>query len=300
MVRTRIHIGELVSPIDAMEDYFQKGGTTILRAAFEHSFFVDPIRVRDKTPYFPERARFSREFYGTKRKGERADLNGREVVLDDNAYAQQAWRQYTGRRIYRGSGYSVRHVWGYPWDPDAFTAGWNLCYMPFWAGMLTEKQHSLPELQRAVEQASWDLFFRDDPVCSPPDFVEDPGIDLETVLGDQPVLILRSEEGATPLPGRSTVPTGIQLWEEYIPVRFANQVLMRVAESIYRRHSNDFADRILTLTWASRRARNRWKEVESTGIYLNVNLKVDDLIGRSRYLLKHFGHRSSDLEVLYD
>ena len=24
----------------------------------------------------------------------------------------------------------VRHIWGEPWNPDASTAGWNLCYMP--------------------------------------------------------------------------------------------------------------------------------------------------------------------------
>ena len=59
---------------------------------------------------------------------------------------------------------------GHPWNPDAFTAGWNLCYMPFWAGMLTEDQHPLPELQLAIKQASWDLYFQDNQVCEPPDF----------------------------------------------------------------------------------------------------------------------------------
>ncbi len=299
MSRTRVHTGELVPPIQALEDYFQKGGTTVLRAAFEHSFFVDPARVRDKTPYFPDRARFSRKHYPNKRKGDRANWKGREIVLDDNAYAQQAWQRYTGRRIYRGSGYGVRHIWGHPWNPDAFTAGWNLCYMPFWAGMLTERQHPHPDLRQAVQQASWDLFFRDNPVCAPPDFVKDPGMDLDAVLGDQRILILQGETGTTPLPGRSTRPTGIRLWGEYIPVRFANQVLIGVAEGIYRRDS-EFADRMLALTWASRRGRNRWKEVEATGIYVNVNFKVDELIRRSRYLLEHFGYHSSDLEVLYD
>lgn len=51
---------------------------------------------------------------------------GREVKLGDNAKAYQAWAHYTGRRIERASGYGVRHVWGHPWNPDAFTAGWNL------------------------------------------------------------------------------------------------------------------------------------------------------------------------------
>lgn len=197
MVQTRTYSGELVPPVQALEDYLQKGGTTILRAAFDHSFFVDPTRVRARTPWFPDRARFSRKFYPGKGRGDEATWNGRAVILGDNAYAQQAWQRYSGRSIYRGSGYGVRHIWGNPWNPDAFTAGWNLCYMPFWAGMLTEKQHPHPELQHAVRQASWDLFFRDNPLCTPPDFVADPGIDLASLLGDQPLLLLGDETDTT-------------------------------------------------------------------------------------------------------
>ena len=89
-------------------------------------------------------------------------------MIDDNQHAQMAWERYTGRGLARGTGYSVRHIWGHPWDPDAFTAGWNLCYMPFWAGMLTEGQHPHEELELAVRQASWDLYFRTDRVCEPP------------------------------------------------------------------------------------------------------------------------------------
>ena len=62
--------------------------------------------------------------------------------------------------------------------------------MPFWAGMLTERQHPHPELERAIRQAAWEIYFRDDPVCAPPDFVTDPGIDLGAILRGQPVLIL--------------------------------------------------------------------------------------------------------------
>ena len=65
--------------------------------------------------------------------------------------------------------------------------------MPFWAGMLTEEQHPKPELQQAILQASWDLYFRDDPVCEPPDFTRDPGIDLGSILGGQPLRIARRE-----------------------------------------------------------------------------------------------------------
>ena len=190
MAKTYIHDGEFVSPIESLERYFGSGGTTILRAAFEHSYFVPPDRVRQKTPYYPDRTRYSRKHYPERNKGDRATWQGREVKLDDNSAAQQAWKHYTGRPIERASGYGVRHIWGHPWNPDAFTAGWNLCYMPFWAGMLTERQHPHPELEGAVRQAAWDLYFRDNPVCAPPKFVADPGIDLDALLGDQPILLL--------------------------------------------------------------------------------------------------------------
>ena len=194
LANTRIHNGELVAAVESLESYFRNGGTTVLRAAFEHSYFVPPDRVRQKTPYYPDRARYSREHYPKLDKGDRATWQEREVKLDDNSAAQRAWARYAGRPIERASGYGVRHIWGHPWDPDAFTAGWNLCYMPFWAGMLTERQHPHPELEEAVRQAAWNLYFRDNPVCAPPKFVANPGIDLDTLLGDQPILLLN---GAT-------------------------------------------------------------------------------------------------------
>ncbi|MCY4501841.1 MAG: hypothetical protein OXE57_09810 [Alphaproteobacteria bacterium] len=190
MAVVRVYDGELVAPVKSLEHYFQNGGATVIQAAFDHSYFVHPDRVRLETPLYPDRARFSREHYPKRGKGDHAMWRGREVRLDDNSAAQRAWVKYAGRPIKRASGYSVRHVWGHPWDPDAFTAGWNLCYMPFWAGMLTEQQHPHPELETAIRQAAWDLYFRDEPVCEPPDFVSDPGIDLDAVLRGQPILLL--------------------------------------------------------------------------------------------------------------
>ena len=195
MLYLQIHTGELAPPVRSLEDYFREGGVSIIQAAFQHSYFVHPDAVRAKTPYFPERARRSREHYPGVEKGKQAIWhgNGREVRLDDNQHAQMAWERYTGHGLVRGTGYSVRHIWGQPWNPDLFTAGWNLCYMPFWAGMLTEQQHPHPELEQAIRQASWDLYFRNNPVCQPPDFVEDPGMDLSTLLAGQPLLILARE-----------------------------------------------------------------------------------------------------------
>ena len=198
MLHIQLHQGELSHPISTLEEYFRRGGVTIIQAAFAHSYFIHPDSVREKTPYFPERARFSRQNYPGAIKGQKAVWagDGREVVIDDNQHAQLAWGRYTGHGLARGTGYSIRHIWGHPWDPDAFTAGWNLCYMPFWAGMLTEEQNLHEELEQAVRQASWDLYFRDNPVCPPPDFVKDTGMDLSSLLAGQPLLILEREPSA--------------------------------------------------------------------------------------------------------
>ena len=197
--RIRIHTGDMVSPIQSLTDYFSEGGVSIIQAAFTHTYFVHADAVRRKTPYFPDRVRRSREHYPGLDKGERATWNagdGRQVILDDNSHAQMAYERYTGHRLARGTGYGVRHIWGNTHNPNAFTAGWNLCYMPFWAGMLTEDQHPHRELQQAIRQASWDLFFFGNRVCERPDFVEDPGMDLNAVLEGRPLLVLSREARA--------------------------------------------------------------------------------------------------------
>lgn len=213
MPNIRVHSGDLVSPIQSLERYFRDGGISIIRAAFAHSYFVHPDRVRERTPYYPDHARYSREHYPGLGKGQTARWpgDGRQVRLDDNQRAQMAWEKYTNSRIYRGSGYGVRHIWGNPWNPDAFTAGWNICYMPFWAGMLTEDQHQLPELRQAIQQASWELYFRENPVCPPPGFVANPGMDLAAILEGQPLLVLSyaiSENHSRPSRRATTVADG--------------------------------------------------------------------------------------------
>lgn len=198
MIKTVFHVDSLQNPISALEELFRGSGLSLIQAAFRHSFFLDPERVRINTPRFPDFARQSRTHYPGKKKGDFAQWKGRRVRLDDNTRGQMAWKWYSGRDMERSSGYGVRHIWGNPWNPDAYTAGWNLCYMPFWVGMLTEDQHPHPDLQRAIQQAGYDLFFRKNPVCTAPDFVKDPGLDLGKILGDQPVLILGKANAPQP------------------------------------------------------------------------------------------------------
>jgi hypothetical protein len=187
---------DLPDPALTLERYFRDGGLSLIRAVFENTFFVAPDRVREFTPRYPSHARYSREHYPGLSKGQRAIWQGVEVRLDDNQRAQMAWAWYT-RPLLRGVGYSICHIWGHPYDPFAFTAGWNLAYMTTWARNLTEDQHPHELIRPAIRQASWDLFFRNDPVCATPDFVSDPGLDLAELLAGQPLLLLARSNGGT-------------------------------------------------------------------------------------------------------
>lgn len=188
----RAHDGPLPDPVTMLERYFDEGGVSLLQAVFENTFFVQPDAVRARPTRFPDYARRSRQHYPGLERGKPAEWQGRPVRLSDNARAQMAWASYT-QPLLRGSGYSICHIWGHPWDPMAFTAGWNLAYMPNWARMLTEDQHPHEVIRTAMRQASWDLFFRQNPVCAPPEFVSDPGADLGELLAGQPLLLLRRE-----------------------------------------------------------------------------------------------------------
>ena len=197
----QIHKEDLTSAIQSLTDYFREGGISILEAAFAHTYFVHPDEVRKQTPYFRDRVRRSNDYFPELRKGSPTTWSsgdGRRIILDDNSQAQKAWEKYTGRKLARGSGYGVRHIWGNTHNPTAFTAGWNICYMPYWAGMLTEDQHLHLELQQAIRQASWDLYFSEDPVCEIPDFVQNPGLDLIKDLGVRSLLVFHPEFTAAP------------------------------------------------------------------------------------------------------
>ena len=235
MVNIQIHTGDLIPPIQSLENYFWNGGVSIIRAAFAHSYFVHPDAVRERTPYYPNRARRSGNHYPGLDKGKHAiwPEDGREVILDVNLRAHQAWERYTGRKLLTRTAYGVRHIWGHPWNPDAFTAGWNLCYMPFWAGMPTEDQHPHPELRDAIKQASWDLYFRDDPVCPPPDFVANPGLDLQTILGGQPLLILTRDATAdvTPSGRASTHDAVLPISLDPSPAQVFKEALLRTKQA---------------------------------------------------------------------
>ena len=63
MPETQIISEFSISAIESLENYFRNAGSSLIRAAFAHTYFVHPDKVRERTPFFHDRARFSRVHY---------------------------------------------------------------------------------------------------------------------------------------------------------------------------------------------------------------------------------------------
>ena len=74
--RVWVDTGEPISAIQSLKEYFRDGGVSIIKAAFTHTYFVHPDAVREKTPFFPDRVRRSREHYPKLDKGASATWDG--------------------------------------------------------------------------------------------------------------------------------------------------------------------------------------------------------------------------------
>ena len=50
----RIKTDDIVPAIQSLEEYFREGGASLVQAAFQHTYFVDPQAVLNRTPYSPK------------------------------------------------------------------------------------------------------------------------------------------------------------------------------------------------------------------------------------------------------
>ncbi len=177
---------------DLLLSLFNKGVDQLTSFLLHHSYFVHPERLRQHFnkhrhwAYFPNCVRESNQYHKGKHKGQESHWEGRAVRVCDNTKARLAFSRFSGlvlagnkddRRI---RGYHVAHVWERVYDPECFTAGWNLCLMPGFLKLFTEQQDRMTLLHEAIEQAAFDLFFRGELLglrC--PAFVRDHGRNLK-------------------------------------------------------------------------------------------------------------------------
>ena len=193
MPEIELHDGNLPHPISALENYFQTGGVSLIQAAFAHSYFIDPESVRQKVVYFPNRARRSREHYPGLDKGKRAlwSGNGREVVLGLQPAGSDGlgtlYRSTSGKRDWL---FRSPHL-GAPVGPGRLYGRVESMLHAVLGRNANGRANPHEELEQAIRQASWDLYFRENSVCDPPGFVKNPGCDLDSLLADQPILVLQ-------------------------------------------------------------------------------------------------------------
>ena len=136
-----------------------------------HTYFLSPDRIReryhetDSAAWFPDCVRGSREHHKGKQRKELSAWEGRTVKVCDNTKARLAFASFSGLLMAgdkegRIRGYHVAHIWERVFDPECFTAGWNLCLMPGFLKLFTEQQDRIALLHQVVQQAAFDLYFK--------------------------------------------------------------------------------------------------------------------------------------------
>lgn len=161
-----------------------------------HTFFLHPDRIRRRyeqtgsASWFPVCVRMSNQYHPKKRRKESSTWEGRNVQVCDNTKARQAFASFSGLvmagdRDGRIRGYHVAHIWERVYDPACFTAGWNMCLMPGFLKLFTEQQDRIALLHHVIQQAAYDLYFRESTIGLPtPVFVTDHRIDLRARFPD--------------------------------------------------------------------------------------------------------------------
>jgi hypothetical protein len=171
-------------------ELFEGGEHDLAGFLLRHTYFLSPHRIRQRyeetgtAAWFPNCVRSSRQHHKGKQKKDPSVWEGRPVHVCDNTKARVAFASFSGLRMSgdhedRIRGYHVAHIWERVYDPECFTAGWNLCLMPGFLKLFTEQQDRIPLLHQAVQQAAFDLYFKSGGLGLPtPAFVTDPGLDL--------------------------------------------------------------------------------------------------------------------------
>ncbi len=177
---------------DILLELFEKDEGELARFLLSHTYFISPGRIRDRyqktgsAAWFPDCVRGSREHHKGKQRKELSVWEGRAVKVCDNTKARLAFASFSGLLMAgdkegRIRGYHVAHIWERVYDPECFTAGWNLCLLPGFLKLFTEQQDRIALLHQVIQQAGFDLYFKEDVLGMPtPPFVTAPGIDLGT------------------------------------------------------------------------------------------------------------------------
>ena len=175
---------------DILLSLFKGGETELAGFLLCHTYFISPDRIRQRyektgsAAWFPGCVRESKQHHKGKHKNDPSVWKDRPVKVCDNTKARLAFAKFSdlvmaGDKQDRIRGYHVAHIWEQVYDPECFTAGWNLCLMPGFLKLFTEQQDRVELLHKVIQQAAFDLYFKSSDIGFPtPADVADPGLDL--------------------------------------------------------------------------------------------------------------------------
>jgi hypothetical protein len=128
---------------------------SVVAAVAEWTVFLDPETVAQTHGHalFP----IMRYSAGRVERGqETRDIHGRRVILDDNKVPTDAF--LAAGVTTRGRDVQLNHVWdGTTWDPDSYTALWNVCATPAFLAKTTDG-NNYPEVRTALKYRSYELY----------------------------------------------------------------------------------------------------------------------------------------------
>ncbi|MBD64741.1 MAG: hypothetical protein CME62_06015 [Halobacteriovoraceae bacterium] len=165
-----------------------KSTDEVILMMLNSTLFIHPEVVRETPVKFPNAVRESNEYHAGVKRRQKSIWMGEEVSVHDNSKARLAFGQYAnlvmkGKHRNVPIGLHVTHIWERVFDPEFFTAGWNICLMPDFLKIYTEKQSGTDYIARCLKQAGFDLYFKSG-VVAPNEYVVDPGIDLKARFPD--------------------------------------------------------------------------------------------------------------------
>ena len=160
------------SPLAIFEWATGKPEDEVTRIVMNASLFIHPEAVRRKPVQYPNSVRSSKIHHSGKKLHETSKWQDQDVKVRGNLRARMAFGRYINRKL-NGKrrdvaiGWDIAHIWGRVYDPEYFTAGWNIVLIPSFLRVLTEEQSNLPVFSKCLQSLAWRLFFEKNPVAAP-------------------------------------------------------------------------------------------------------------------------------------
>lgn len=169
---------------ELFKEVTNKTDDDVILMMLNSTLFIHPDVVKLKPVMFPDAARESNEFHKGIKRAQKSTWEGREINIYDNQKARTAFGQYAklrmgGKNRNVPKGLHVAHIWERVYDPSFFTAGWNICLMPDFLKIYTEKQSGTDVIAAYLRQAGFDIYFKSE-IIDRPNNLEDPGLDIKS------------------------------------------------------------------------------------------------------------------------